>query len=853
MREGTGGRGWAQVGERIGGWRLGAALGQGASSQVFAVQHADSGVEAALKRLRPQGPEARARVAREIAALRGLSLPCVPRLLDAFPHGPDWCIVMERVDGAPWPGPSPSGAPAGGPWPWLALQRPTAALLTALDRLHGAQLLHLDLKPDNVRVQADGQVVLLDLGLAQPEGGEARGGTAAYASPEQWTGGAVDRSADLYAVGVMISAALAGPVGGPLSQEPAGWPRALRALGVENGVVETIEAMLAPSARLRPTSAGACLARLGLATLVGPTALLRLPGAGAVEKSAMVQLFAGPDRIFHLQTDAAHELFRRTGADRAAIEAELSAWLELGIARPAEGGRLQVERAALDRLAAEAARARAPLPVAEDDLQIVDPELVQWMWAAEVPLADAQLGALVGAPPAATAARLRALEAAGWAAPVAEGWRLRRAPARCAPPRAEARRAVVEVLEVGDPARLPLLLRCGGPEEVLCEALFVAEAAGAAGRLGLGLAVLLDVVPVAQELGGPLAQTLMRRLAAAALSTGRAADLDAVVALLDRPGVQGEALRPLLSGFSSLLRGAAAAAWAESFELLPQQDADLEDWRVGLGVMAGSALGPETLSFALERAAQERVAPPGPDTLGRQLGWTAQHLYQQERYPEAAEAYRRSAESRSRRDSQASALLGVASAALSAGWLNEAEEAALSALRTAAGSRLPAFEARAEWRLREVAYRAGRANAVDPELIDAITRLGSPAITGLLLLNEAAVAWRAGQLPEAEALAGRSVASLEQADATAARALARALQIRCGGRTGEGERSLLVAEARALPWPGITLQVLGLLAENDAQLDEAAACAADWTAEARRQRREVLAPDELRSIGALRR
>ena len=172
--------------EVLGGWRVTAALGSGASAQVFAVEHAGSGQAADLKRLRPQGAAARERVAREIAVLRGLDLPCVPRLIDAFPLGADWCIVMDRVDGAPWPG-SPGAEGAGVPWAQLA--GPTAALLDALDRLHAAQLLHLDLKPDNVRVGADGRLWLLDLGLAQAAGVEERGGTVAYASPERWGAG----------------------------------------------------------------------------------------------------------------------------------------------------------------------------------------------------------------------------------------------------------------------------------------------------------------------------------------------------------------------------------------------------------------------------------------------------------------------------------------------------------------------------------------------------------------------------------------------------------------------------------------------------------------------------------------
>lgn len=207
--EGTNG---ASPGVMIAGrYRLLRSIGAGTHGEVWEASDTVTARRMAIKLLRPDTELALARVQLEVAALRQ-RLPGVVELFDDGVDGEQPYLVMELVDGTPFPGRS-------SPCSWADIADLTVSLLETLGRVHAASVIHRDLKPENVLVTAERQIRILDFGLAyraNPASTErltGRGevlGTPAYIAPEQLRGVSVSERSDLYAVGVMLYTALAG-------------------------------------------------------------------------------------------------------------------------------------------------------------------------------------------------------------------------------------------------------------------------------------------------------------------------------------------------------------------------------------------------------------------------------------------------------------------------------------------------------------------------------------------------------------------------------------------------------------------------------------------------------------------
>ncbi|MBI5609031.1 MAG: protein kinase, partial [Deltaproteobacteria bacterium] len=268
-------------------------VGRGGYGTVFRCRDLLSDGVVALKWMeRARGADA-ARLRREVAALRMLRLPGVVRLIDEGEDRGYRYLVMEYIDGAPFPGRQRRLT-------WSELAGPALALLEALGRIHDAGVVHRDLKPANVLVQPDGAVVVLDFGLVtgEPVGQSISGqgsilGTPGYLAPELVMGYRADARADLYACGVMFYEVLAGrrPVRADnalslLRAAVFDEPEPLLSLdsSIPPEVARCIDRMVQANPAQRPASATEVSRLLGLRQTAGRDDVPWLGGEGLVDR-----------------------------------------------------------------------------------------------------------------------------------------------------------------------------------------------------------------------------------------------------------------------------------------------------------------------------------------------------------------------------------------------------------------------------------------------------------------------------------------------------------------------------------------------------------------------------------------
>ena len=192
------------------------ALGSGGFGQVVLARHDESGTRVAIKYLRPDllADERFAVMFRaEAAVLAGLDDPHVVRLFEYVESPSGAAIVMELVDGVSL---RQILARQGATTPEAALVVLRGSLL-GLAAAHARGVVHRDYKPDNVLVDGDGVSKLTDFGIAACAGdASARGGTLAYAPPEQFAGEPASPAGDVYAATATFFECLTGrpPFGG---------------------------------------------------------------------------------------------------------------------------------------------------------------------------------------------------------------------------------------------------------------------------------------------------------------------------------------------------------------------------------------------------------------------------------------------------------------------------------------------------------------------------------------------------------------------------------------------------------------------------------------------------------------
>lgn len=290
-------------------------------------------------------------------------MPGVVRLLDEGHHLEQAFVVMNLVEGMPFPGSST-------PMAWEALEPIAISLLHTLGRMHALGLVHRDIKPSNVLVaEQSGATTIVDFGIAHPVGrrwddmlqADGWAGTPAYLAPELLLGDAPTATSDLYAAAVMIYEALAGGPAyattdiGPLLRDklsgpPVGLSHLARAPAHMRGV---LAALLAPSPEERPGSAEDAIERMQETSAElharRPSMKSELDASKPYSEDRLRELFAGPDRILHLREDAARLLFARTRGTPRLVEETLESWTRAGHIRRI-GPAYTVDRDALETL-----------------------------------------------------------------------------------------------------------------------------------------------------------------------------------------------------------------------------------------------------------------------------------------------------------------------------------------------------------------------------------------------------------------------------------------------------------------------------------------------------------------------
>src|SRR5687768_14342619 len=172
-------------------------------------------------------PDRLARFTREAQMLAALNHPNIAHIHGFEDGGSVRAIVMELVEGDDL-----SQRIALGAIPLDEALPIAKQIADALETAHDQGIIHRDLKPANIKLRSDGTVKVLDFGLAKALSPDSAGatadamhsptltaratqmgmiiGTAAYMSPEQARGKAVDRRADIWAFGVVVVELLTG-------------------------------------------------------------------------------------------------------------------------------------------------------------------------------------------------------------------------------------------------------------------------------------------------------------------------------------------------------------------------------------------------------------------------------------------------------------------------------------------------------------------------------------------------------------------------------------------------------------------------------------------------------------------
>ncbi|HMG34467.1 MAG TPA: protein kinase [Blastocatellia bacterium] len=215
------------TGTKLGRYEIRSKIGEGGMGEVYRATDLKLNRDVAIKvlpRTFLNDAERLARFQREAQVLASLNHTNIAAIYGVEEENGFRALVMELVEG-----PTLADRIAPGPIPLDDALEIARQIAEALEAAHERGIIHRDLKPANVKVTPEGTVKVLDFGLAKVFEGDAQVtdlshsptlikgtqagvilGTAAYMSPEQAKGKAVDRRADIWAFGCVLFEMLSG-------------------------------------------------------------------------------------------------------------------------------------------------------------------------------------------------------------------------------------------------------------------------------------------------------------------------------------------------------------------------------------------------------------------------------------------------------------------------------------------------------------------------------------------------------------------------------------------------------------------------------------------------------------------
>ena len=246
------------VGRDMDGFRITRRLGRGGMAVVYKAT-GPGGQKVALKMMSHRlvcDERSRAAFQREADIIETFDHPNIVNMLGRFAMFYTFFIIVEYIDGKSLD----ELVYDSGPLPAASVRKILGQLVQGLRYAHDSEIIHRDIKPGNVMITRDGQIKLMDFGLAKPTNANSSDdrilvGTPGYMAPELLNGGEPGPASDLFAMGCLAIELLDGTKlfaqttvkdFVTVVRQWKGWDPSSLGLQIDDELAEVITSWLAP-------------------------------------------------------------------------------------------------------------------------------------------------------------------------------------------------------------------------------------------------------------------------------------------------------------------------------------------------------------------------------------------------------------------------------------------------------------------------------------------------------------------------------------------------------------------------------------------------------------------------------